>query len=302
MMRRAFNQLCLFYMILQLVFHYGQSQIKSWNDGDELGMDEGLLTIFNARQSDSIWFTYNMVICEHCLFDNLSNAIYPNSNVTVKINTRYAYDFQVYRNFTNGAPTCQIDAYDFDEHGAYKLTISPADNETSSCNIDLTKESGYYWTPVICAILFICCFVLIVQLCQHIYNSRYIGRILTNIGHERLINNEADESTTIPTRTLSSMDLRRTSILTTEPLTEDILGLAAPPNELPLVGSTRSSNNSIRITKVLPKRLRGLDTFRGFALMIMIFVNYGGKDSFLELLSMTFLFKRWWLLVFRSFR
>lgn len=285
------------FITIQLFFGYGQTQIKPWNEGDELGMDEGLLTISSTLNSDHIWFTYNMVICERCSFDNISDMIRPHSNVTVKINTRYPYDFQLHKDFINGTPICQIDAYNFDEHGGYKFTITSTDTDETSCEIVQTKDPGYYWTPVICAILFLCCFILIVQLCQHIYNSRYIGRILTNIGHERLINNEIDETSTARA---STIDIRRASLLTTEPLTEDILGLGSPPNELPLVGSTRSSNNSVRITKVLPKRLLGLDTFRGFALMIMIFVNYGGKNSFFEFLFFTVVLSlnRWWLLVF----
>lgn len=272
-MKKSFHQLCLFYITMNLILHYGQTQMVPCNEDEDLGMDQGLLTIVNTLNSDSIWFTFNMVICEQCNFDNLSNAILPHNNQTLKINTRYAYDFQLLANSTNGTLICQINSYGFDEHGGYKFMISSKDNITVSCEITLTKESGYYWTPVVCAILFICCFVLIVQLCQYIYNSRYIARILTNIGHERLINEEGDEP---PSRT-SIINRRSVSMVTTEPLTEDILGLSGPPNELPLVGSNRSSNNSIRITKVLPKRLRGLDTFRGFALMIMIFVNYGGR-------------------------
>lgn len=278
-MKKSFNRFCLFYITLNLILHYGQTQIVLYDEDQELGMDEGLLTIFNTLHSDSIWFTYNMVICERCTFDNLSTTILPQKNQTLKINTRYAYDFELYADGSNGTVVCQINSYSFDEHGGYKFNISSTSTSETSCTIILTKESGYYWTPVVCAILFICCFVLIVQLCQYIYSSRYIGRILTNIGHERLINEEGDET---PSRT-SIANRRSTSMITIEPLTEDILGLSGPPNELPLVGSNRSSNNSIRITKVLPKRLRGLDTFRGFALMIMIFVNYGGKYFFFQL-------------------
>jgi hypothetical protein len=89
-----------------------------------------------------------------------------------------------------------------------------------------------------------------------------------------LINNETDVTPAIgPTA-----NRREPALIANEAHNENMFDTEATNNELPLVGSTRSSNNSIKITKILPKRLRALDTFRGFALMIMIFVNYGGEN------------------------
>jgi heparan-alpha-glucosaminide N-acetyltransferase len=277
-MKKLFNHLWIFYITIQLILHYGQTEIIENISQDDLGMDEGYLTITNKNYPDPILVTFNLVVCEHCAFQKLADTLLINISQTVKIDTNYPHDFQIFAETTNKTLVCQIESYKFSEHGSYSLDILQISSNESSCTIDLTKEPSDYWVPVICAILFLCCFVLIIQLIHHIYHSRYIGRILTNIGHERLINNEAEIPSTPSPR-------REPSLIANEIQNEDLSEIGTA-NELPLVGSTRL-NNSIRITKVLPKRLRSLDTFRGFALMIMIFVNYGGKN----LLLIYFLFK-----------
>jgi len=276
MMKNLFHHRWLFYITIQLILHYGQTQITVKDDPDELGIDECYLTIYNKNYPNWIRLTGNKVVCEHCDFDSISKSLAPNANQTRKMDTRYPYDFVVLTDTGNITSVCQINSYSFGEHGSYTFEVSQTEKNQTECTIVLTSGTSYYWTPVICAILFICCFVLIVQICHHVYNSRYVGRILTNIGHQRLINNENDTTSTSP-----MVDRRVPSMVTNEHHTDDIEN---SNNELPLVGSTRISNNSIKIIKILPKRLRALDTFRGFSLMVMIFVNYGGKN-FLSIYS-----------------
>jgi heparan-alpha-glucosaminide N-acetyltransferase len=51
--------------------------------------------------------------------------------------------------------------------------------------------------------------------------------------------------------------------------------------DLPLTASSsRALSSPLRLAKPLPKRLQALDAFRGFSLMVMIFVNYGGLIEF----------------------
>jgi hypothetical protein len=271
-MKRLLNHLWIFYITIHLILHYGQTQIIENISQDNLKMDEAYLTIINNNHSDPIRFTYNKVVCEYCDFEVVHGFIPINSSRMITLDTQHPYDFLIYADTINKTLVCQIESYSLSEHGSYSFIISQINDSDTSCIIDLTKESSYYWIPVICAILFLCCFVLIIQLCHYIYHSRYVGRILTNIGHERLINNEVDISSAAIPRQESSL------VTNDEPPNDDILGSRNSITELPLVGSTRLSNNSIRISKILPKRLRSLDTFRGFALMIMIFVNYGGKN------------------------
>lgn len=44
----------------------------------------------------------------------------------------------------------------------------------------------------------------------------------------------------------------------------------------------RKSGSAIADVKRSKQRLHSLDTFRGFALTVMIFVNYGGEFEFLS--------------------
>lgn len=262
-----------FFITIQLIIQYGQIQAVENISEEILAMDQAFLTISNNNHTDPIIVTYNVVVCEDCEFQKLPYRIPYNTSRTVKIDTPHPYDYRIYAETVNLTLICNIESYGFSEHGAYLLEISQINESEISCTIQLTKDSSYYWIPVICAILYICCLVLMIQLCHHIYNSRYVGRILTNIGHQRIVNNDPDLTSSPNTR-------RGQSLIANEVHNED--NLPAEPRtsistNFPLVGSNRPSSNAIRITRVLPKRLRGLDTFRGFALMIMIFVNYGGK-------------------------
>jgi hypothetical protein len=262
---------------MQLILHYGETQIIGNISLGQLGMDEAYLIVNNKNYSGPISVMYNVVACEHCAFELLTDALEINSSRTLTINTQYPYDFQVFVETMNRTALCQINSYHFSEHGSYYFDIIQTNQDESSCTINLTNKSSYYFVPVICAVLFLCCLVLIIQLCQRFYNSRYIGRILTNIGHERLVNNEADSTSAIS----SIVNRRDPSLIANEHHQDEIIDAGISNNESSLIGSNRGSNNSIKITKVLPKRLQGLDTFRGFALMVMIFVNYGGKNLFL---------------------
>lgn len=261
---------------------------------EQLNMDQGFLTLNNTNYPTTIYCKYNLVVCEHCRFERLFSSEFPmNTSQTKMIDTTYPYDIEIHNTSDDVAlPICRIKSYSFDEHGSYSLEVSWDYNRSEAiCQIIRIKDSGYYWTPVICAILFICCFVLIVQLCHHMYNSQYMGRILTNIGHQRARS------------TIAEPVIERTpSLIANESVPDDLFGMRTSISELPLVGSTRVSNNSVKISKVLPKRLKALDTFRGFSLMVMIFVNYGGRIASLTFFKRFFSIQRWWLLVLQSFR
>lgn len=260
----------LLIFFLAFVFDYGQANLLNNTQLLQLNMDQGFFTLNNLNYSGSIICKYNLVVCEHCRFERLFPLDLPmNTSQTKMIETTYAYDIEIY-DVSNEPESllCRMDSYSFDEHASYSLEVSMDNSSHVACQIIQLKDSGYYWTPVICAILFICCFVLIVQLCHHMQNSQYMGRILTNIGHQRL-----------PPRAAETEVRPAPSLIANESVPDDLFGMRTSISELPLVGSTRVSNNSVRISKVLPKRLRALDTFRGFSLMVMIFVNYGGMKQ-----------------------
>ncbi|CAF1143960.1 unnamed protein product [Adineta steineri] len=231
-----------------------QTQFIDDDSSDPLGMDEANLTISNTNYPHPIIFTYNVIECERCNFERLNDLIQPNTSYIVKINTVYAYDFRIV-NETNET-VCQIKSYKFSEHGSYQFE--------SSCIINQIEESGYYWLPVIIGMSIIFLFIIFTQIWHHISRSPRCARFLPSFTQQELINKD------------SFIQLPRTPTTIVNDSNDDIIGTLSSSTELRLVGSTRLSNNSVRITKVLPKRLRSLDTFRGLSLMIMIFVNYGG--------------------------
>ena len=269
-MIRLFLSAWISFITILFYLHDVHTQMIHNNPPPSLDIDQGYLTIRNNDSSSSLLVYSNFAICEHC--DFLPFASIPkNSNYTQIIDTRYPYNFQFFAIERNQTLQCHINSYRFSEHGSYLLEVIRINQDATSCMIRQTGDSSYYWTPIIVGIILLSSFVLLIQAMHQLYHSEYARHILTNIGHERLINDDNESiRPAIPTnsqRTPSQLD-------------SDIINTIANTTESPLVASTRSSNNSVRISRVLPKRLRGLDTFRGFALMIMIFVNYGGKYLF----------------------
>ncbi|CAF0779451.1 unnamed protein product [Rotaria sp. Silwood1] len=235
-------------------------------------MDEAYLTISNENYSDPILFMYNMVVCEHCDFDQLGDVVSMNSSQTLTIDTRYPYDFQLRPETKNTTLLCQIESYRFSEHGSYLFEVIQTNKNNISCTITQTKKSSYYWLPIIIAVIILSIIVFFIQLFHLIYNSRYIGRILTNIGHRRLINDETDITPRISPITNRRVPL----IIHNETRNDDVLDTENITGQLSTIGTTQTSTYSNNAKKVPPKRLQSLDTFRGFSLMVMIFVNYGG--------------------------
>lgn len=253
-----------FLLTIQQVLQYGYAHLLVNDSEQPLGIDKAFLIIRNNNYSDSLTVMYNYVICEKCDFDRLCDPIAAGSNQTVIVNTAYAYDFQIWTNPNMTNPQCEIKAYQFREHGSYQFEVVNTSNIEDICSITQIKESSYYWLPLIIGMSIILTFVLLIQLWHRISKHQRLLRFLPISIQQELINNDDNNS--------------QTNVLTTigDDVNYDIIRTLNASNELPLFGSTRS-NNTIRITKLLPKRLHSLDTFRGLSLMIMILVNYGGK-------------------------
>jgi hypothetical protein len=273
-MKRLLNHLWIIYITIQHILHYGHAETIENPLLVPLGIDQANLTLSNKNYSDWILFQFNVVACEHCDFEPLGNNVLINSNQTLTINTRYPYNFILFDKEKNITLDCRIESYRFAEHGSYLFEVIQTSQNGTSCSIQKIGESSYYWTPIIIAVILLCLYVLFIQALHHLNQSRYADRILVYFGNHRSVNYEHDVAPTSSPTT----NRRGPSIMVDDTPNEDPHGLTNSNSELPLVGSTRISDNSIKITKVLPKRLRALDTFRGFSLMVMIFVNYGGKN------------------------
>ncbi|CAF1406663.1 unnamed protein product [Adineta ricciae] len=260
-MYKSFRHLWIILCIIQHLLPYAETQITDdWLD--PLSMDEAYLTIINRNVSFPIRLQIRSIVCEECDFTVIpESSTYSHVNTTIIVSTTYAQDIEVISEITNETLPCQIKAYKFAEHASYTLELS--DDSPLLCTITQTKDGSYYWLPVIIGMGSMLALVVVIQIWKCITQRSCCSRLLLN-----RFRTTTDRDYTI------SLPKNPTTIVN-DP-NDDIISTLSTGSELPLVGSTRLSNNSVRITKVLPKRLRSLDTFRGFSLMIMIFVNYGG--------------------------
>jgi heparan-alpha-glucosaminide N-acetyltransferase len=228
-----------------------------FDDLKKLQMDEAYLTIDNVNNPNTNILLGNPLSCQGCDLEKMAE-ISSNSNVTLIINTQYAYDFQVRSLSTSGLLLCQLTSYKFIEHGTYLLK---AENDTESCSIVQIGGSSHYWLPIIIGILVWILFIVIIEFCCYIYRSGYLPR---NVSNQRLIK---DNNETIPL-------MRR---------------------------SASSEEHSSSDDPMKSKRFQALDSFRGLAIMVMIFVNYGGMFILLFFsLENCISVYRWWLSVFSS--
>ncbi|CAF1034803.1 unnamed protein product [Rotaria sordida] len=192
-------------------------------------------------------------------------VVKPKRNATIIINTKYAYNFELHTWPSNRSLSCQIVSYKFAEHGTYILSIMEMKQDGCIYSIEQIGNPSYYWIPVIIGILFIVIYIILAQLWHHIYHKHYFARLCS---YKQFVDNNSEEKSLSSTKDIEQQMVNKSNV--------NIYDAAINTNELPLPGSTNVSNDRIRMKKVLCKRLQALDTFRGFSLMVMIFVNYGG--------------------------
>ncbi|CAF1538096.1 unnamed protein product, partial [Didymodactylos carnosus] len=248
------------------------------NESDELGLDEALVTFRNFNYTYPVMFYGQTTECEKCNLLLLSEVpVNMHNNVSVKLDTKYGYNIQI--NFTNGTVSypvrCNITKYEFYEHGHYIFDVYQRTVQGSNeCSIIKKKNPDHVWLPFVVGIVFVIVCIFLTQLLHRFYHSRYMDRLLSNVAYQRLINNDlgTPKQQRVSTSNLEIVNGSPTNEGATNTRDSDIF-------ENTGTGQNRLSNNTMQFKKVLPKRLRGLDVFRGFSLMIMIFVNYGGEKQ-----------------------
>jgi hypothetical protein len=215
-----------------------------------IGMDQAYLLVRNRNYFDSIIILSNLDVCEKCDFEQFI-VVAPNSTVNKTISTTYSYSFKIQTEGLNKSLQCEVNSYRFAEHGTYLFEIIKTDIQGQDpCSITQIGVSSNYWLPVIIGILFFVGFFVFVQLGRRIGQSRFaisfIARALSQPN--------------------SGMTAGENNIST-------VVGKPQYENS----GLTYPSISTVGVSKVVRKRLQALDTFRGFSIMVMIFVNYGGK-------------------------
>ncbi|XP_044045519.1 heparan-alpha-glucosaminide N-acetyltransferase isoform X2 [Siniperca chuatsi] len=207
-------------------------------------MDEAFLTVNNELDHEVVvsWMSER---CYHCLYQQLGvvpagpSAGQP-SSVDFVVSTQHEITLQLNSTSVN-LELCTV-PFHFGEHGNYSLWVKNlSDSSVVNCSIVTDADPVNSYIPILVAFLIFAGLALVSAIGKTILGLDVVKSILFRIGGsmetERLINSELGS----PGRTVATV-------------TDNILPPAPSPS----------------------KRLRSLDTFRGVALVIMVFVNYGG--------------------------
>ncbi|XP_061883362.1 heparan-alpha-glucosaminide N-acetyltransferase-like [Entelurus aequoreus] len=205
-----------------------------------LKMDQAVLTVINQLDTEVVvsWLSER---CYQCLYQQL--GVVPartspdhNNSQDFLLSSQHAITLQV----NSSLLLCTL-VFHFGEHGNYSLWLRNTSRSTVNCSLETDREAVNSYIPILVAVLVFGGLALMFVLLRAIMGLNVVSALLFRIGGtfetQRLINSELGS----PGRTVT-------------PVTDNIL----PPPPSP------------------SKRLRSLDTFRGFSLVVMVFVNYGG--------------------------
>ncbi|CAD7680346.1 unnamed protein product [Nyctereutes procyonoides] len=214
----------------------------------ELKMDQALLLIHNELHGTNMTVYWNSERCYHCLFQILVNVSWSGkpgkpSIAAVALSTQHGSLLQL-NDTLEEKEICRLE-YKFGEFGNYSLLVKHVHNGVNeiACDIVVNKNPIDSNLPVCIAFLVGVALIIAVSLLRFLLSlddfHNWISKAINSRETDRLINSELGS----PGRAGS------------------IGGEAQqeawhPPSALP--------------------RLRSIDTFRGLALILMVFVNYGG--------------------------
>ncbi|XP_062902824.1 heparan-alpha-glucosaminide N-acetyltransferase isoform X1 [Mobula hypostoma] len=215
----------------------------------KLEMDQAFLSVYNEL-SEVLVVSWLSDHCYQCKFQKLGSVPpkkhlglqqKPPGNSTFAIDTKHAVLLQL--NVTD--EVCRVHE-SFGEFGHYSLWVRKANRSNASgtvtCNVITDKAPINSNLPILYAFLAFVGIVLLMCFGQFIQGlalfKSLLFRLSSRVEMERLINSE----------------------------------LGTPIR----VGDSTDQNNLVPGRSAGSQRLRSLDTLRGLALVIMIFVNYGG--------------------------
>ncbi|KAM9329534.1 heparan-alpha-glucosaminide N-acetyltransferase [Gastrophryne carolinensis] len=207
----------------------------------QLKMDQALLLIHNESHEKFIVY-WRSDQCYQCLYQTLSTRHVTKEQVDLAVvDTRHAVTLLL--NDTSGSrELCQIH-YKFREFGNYSLWIKSKNSTTKNvmCEVIINYNPGYTNLPIVIAFFIYVAIVIVLSLASFLFRlqavQNWLCKQINPVETDRLINSE----------------------------------LGTPSR----VDHFRQDAHMVT-WNAAPQRLRSLDTFRGLALIIMVFVNYGG--------------------------
>uniref|UniRef100_A0A8D2LPQ5 Heparan-alpha-glucosaminide N-acetyltransferase n=2 Tax=Varanus komodoensis TaxID=61221 RepID=A0A8D2LPQ5_VARKO len=213
-----------------------------------LKIDQALLQIPKELLSENLTIYWLSDYCYQCLYQELislpiNRTPGESSIAAVAVDSQHAITLMI-NSTTEGKEFCRV-YYHFGEFGNYSLIVRNLHSDILkiSCNIVVHQSPVNSYLPIVFAFLIYMGIFIILTL----------GRFCMNIGPVR--------NWLYKTMNLRETDRLINSELGSPSRTDSVSG------DLPVGVWTVASSL---------QRLRSLDTFRGLALIIMVFVNYGG--------------------------
>ncbi|XP_030673075.1 heparan-alpha-glucosaminide N-acetyltransferase isoform X1 [Nomascus leucogenys] len=214
----------------------------------ELKMDQALLLIHNELLWTNLTVYWKSECCYHCLFQVLVNV--PQSPKAGKpsvaaasVSTQHGSILQL-NDTLEEKEVCRLE-YRFGEFGNYSLLVKNIHNGVSeiACDLAVNEDPVDSNLPVSIAFLIGLAVIIAISFLRLLLSlddfNNWISKAISSRETDRLINSELGS----PSR-IDSLD-----------------GDVQP---------------ALWRLSALPPRLRSVDTFRGIALILMVFVNYGG--------------------------
>ncbi|KAM5278612.1 heparan-alpha-glucosaminide N-acetyltransferase isoform 4-T4 [Hipposideros larvatus] len=214
----------------------------------ELKMDQALLLIHNELLGTNLTVYWNSERCYHCLLQALVNvsgsAEHGKPSVAATaVSTQHGSILQL-NDTLEEKEVCRLE-YKFGEFGNYSLLVKHVHNGVSEIGCDLVVNKNPVDSNLPVSIAFLVGLVMIIAVCflRFLLSlddfNNWISKAINSRETDRLINSE----------------------------------LGSPSRADQLSGDTQSEAwrpSAVRL------RLHSVDTFRGIALILMVFVNYGG--------------------------
>ncbi|NP_001350157.1 heparan-alpha-glucosaminide N-acetyltransferase isoform 3 precursor [Homo sapiens] len=214
----------------------------------ELKMDQALLLIHNELLWTNLTVYWKSECCYHCLFQVLVNV--PQSPKAGKpsaaaasVSTQHGSILQL-NDTLEEKEVCRLE-YRFGEFGNYSLLVKNIHNGVSeiACDLAVNEDPVDSNLPVSIAFLIGLAVIIVISFLRLLLSlddfNNWISKAISSRETDRLINSE----------------------------------LGSPSRTDPLDGDVQPATWRL---SALPPRLRSVDTFRGIALILMVFVNYGG--------------------------
>ncbi|KAM5264634.1 heparan-alpha-glucosaminide N-acetyltransferase isoform 1-T1 [Ctenodactylus gundi] len=214
----------------------------------ELKMDQALLLIHNELHETNLTIYWRSERCYCCLFQILVNVTWSGKArrpgfAAIPVCTQHRSILQVNATLED-KEVCRFE-YKFGEFGNYSLVVKHTHNGSDEVTCDLVVNKNPVDSDLPVSVMFLVGLALVVavsflRLLLSLEDfSNWISKAINSQETDHLINSE----------------------------------LGSPSRIDPLTGVSQSATRSLSASG---HRLRCLDTFRGIALVIMVFVNYGG--------------------------